>query len=183
MKLHVAAAILAAVGFSAACAQTDAGVTTKIKTQLAADDLVKARNIDVDTKDHVVTMTGTVSSEAEEAQALKIARATTGVSQVVDNITVAGEPGAASTSGRVTETPGEPGGRIGGDAGMTAEIKTRFLADPMVKGFKIDVDTQNRVVTLNGVVTNQAEKMRALEIARGVDNVERVVDNLTIEVK
>jgi CBS domain-containing protein len=62
-----------------ACAQSDAGITTSVKSQLAADDLVKARNINVDTRDRVVTLTGEVGSTAEEAQALQIARNTKGV--------------------------------------------------------------------------------------------------------
>lgn len=181
MRVHVAAAMLGVFALTVACAQTDAGITTSIKSKLTADDLVKARNIDVDTKDHIVTLTGTVESEQEEAKALEIARATNGVAQVVDNISVApfGEPQAAPTTGRVGETP-ETGARVGGDPGVTAEIKTRFLADPMVRGFKIDVDTRDRVVTLTGTVKNEAEKLRAIEIARGVENVLRVEDRLTV---
>ncbi len=48
-------AILAAVAFAIACAQTDAGITGKIKSKLAADDTVKAYQIDVDTKNKAWT--------------------------------------------------------------------------------------------------------------------------------
>jgi hyperosmotically inducible protein len=181
MRAHVAA-VIGLFALTTACAGTDAGVTSKIKSQFASDDLVKARNIDVDTKEGVVTLTGTVGSREEESKALSIARGTKGVSQVVDNISVnaSGEPNAAPTSGRVGETPAEPGGRLGGDASITAEVKTKLLADPMVRGFSIDVDTSNQVVTLTGTVTNEAEKMRAMEIARGVENVQRVEDKMTV---
>ena len=182
MKRYVVAAmVVGSFVLSAACAQTDAGVTTKIKTQFATDDLVKARDINIDTKEGVVTLTGIVESEQEEAKALQIARATTGVSQVVDNISVAvppGEPNASPTTGRVGEP--ESSTRIGGDAGVTAEIKTRLLADPMVRGLAIDVDTRDQVVTLSGTAKNEAEKMRAVEIARGVQNVQRVEDRITV---
>src|SRR5262249_57941313 len=85
--------------FVLGCSQTDSGVTTSVKTQLMADELVKARSINVDTRNHVVTLTGTVQSAAEEAKALQIARSTRGVTDVVDNLVIApsGEPAAAPT--------------------------------------------------------------------------------------
>jgi len=51
---------------SAGCAQSDAGITTAVKGKLVADDLVKARQINVDTKDKVVTLTGQVQTQAED---------------------------------------------------------------------------------------------------------------------
>jgi hyperosmotically inducible protein len=170
---------LGVAAFTAACAQTDAGITTSVKSKLASDDVVKARNIDVDTDDHVVTLTGSVESQLEETKALEIARATRGVTNVVDQITVqpAGEPSAAPTTGRFGDTPND---RLTGDPGITAEIKTRLLADTSVSGLKIDVDTADRVVTMTGTVSSQAEKTRALEIARGVEGVARVEDKLTV---
>lgn len=181
MRIRFAAVLLCLVAFTTACAQSDAGITTSVKSQLTTDDLVKARNIDVDTNDRVVTLTGDVHSEQEEAKALEIARGTRGVVDVVDNLSVApfAEPSPAPTTGRYGETPGGVD-RPKLDAGVTAEIKTRLLADRMVSGLKIDVDTKDRVVTLTGTVSSQAERERALEIARGVEDVVRVEDKLTI---
>lgn len=90
----LAAAAFAAV--TAACSQTDSGMTTKIKAEMAQDDLVEANDINVTTRDHVVTLTGTVETPAEKEQALRIARAADGVTDVVDEIRV-GE--ARATSG------------------------------------------------------------------------------------
>ena len=104
--------ILAAVAFSVACAQTDAGITGKVKSKLAADDTVKAYQIDVDTKDKVVTLSGNVDSQAAKDQAVALARGTEGVADVVDNITVAG--GSAAM-------PGEhPAGEMAGGANPSA---------------------------------------------------------------
>ena len=47
---------------TAACSQSDAGITTAVKSKLAADDTVKAYRIDVDTKDKVVTLKGNVDT-------------------------------------------------------------------------------------------------------------------------
>ena len=84
MLIGACAVALAAVG----CAQSDAGITTAVKNKLIADDLVKARQINVDTTDKVVTLTGDVRTEAEESRALQIARDTNGVRDVVDQINV-----------------------------------------------------------------------------------------------
>ena len=69
-----------------ACSQTDAGITGAIKSKMAADDTVKASEINVDTHDHVVTLNGTVGSQAEKERALMIARNTNGVSSVIDDL-------------------------------------------------------------------------------------------------
>ena len=69
---------------------TDAAINAKVKTALAADELVKARNIDVDTVRGVVTLNGTVHSAAEKAQAIKLARGIDGVVSVKDNLKMGG---------------------------------------------------------------------------------------------
>jgi len=71
-----------------ACGQTDTGITTNIKTKLAADDTVKATEINVTTREHVVTLTGNVETQAAEARALEIARTADGVRDVIDQIEV-----------------------------------------------------------------------------------------------
>jgi hypothetical protein len=63
-------------------------ITAKIKSKMALDDLVKARNIDVDTNGSVVTLTGIVGSEAERKRATQLAKETEGVTSVVDHIRV-----------------------------------------------------------------------------------------------
>jgi hyperosmotically inducible protein len=153
-----------------ACGQSDAGITTSVKNQLTADDLVRARNIDVDTADRVVTLSGEVESPAEEAQALQLARNTDGVANVVDRIEIVPDAGIPAPTDNAVS-----------DVGTTAEIKAKLLADTQVSGLRIDVDTKDSVVTLTGNVSSAAEKEKALELARGVTGVTRVEDRLTIE--
>jgi osmotically-inducible protein OsmY len=67
----------------------DAGsLTLKIKSKMALDDLVKARTINVDTSGSVVTLTGTVESTQERERAVRLARETAGVTNVVDKLQV-----------------------------------------------------------------------------------------------
>jgi len=182
MKSRSMLGLLAPVVFVIGCSQSDPGVTTSVKSQLMADELVKARNINVDTRDHVVTLTGTVQNAAEEAKALQIARSTKGVTDVVDNLVIApsSEPGAAPTTGQADTSIGAAASEAVSDAGITTKVKSRLLADPDVSGLRIDVDTRDGVVTLTGTVSSSAEKTRALDLAGKVDNVKRVEDKITV---
>jgi hyperosmotically inducible protein len=182
MRCHSIAVVFGVAALTLACAQNDTGVTASVKSRLATDDMVKGRNIQVDTKDHVVTLTGQVQTEHEQRKAIEIARGTSGVVDVVDDLAVmtdVGEEQAAPTSGRLGDTRDRAGG-IDLDPGITADVKSRLLSDSTVKDLKIDVDTEGRVVTLKGRVDTEAQKTRAHGIARSVDNVARVEDKLIV---
>ena len=66
----------------------EAALTAKIKSKMALDDTVRARNIDVDTADGVVRLSGVVASNAERQRALDLARQTAGVKSVTDALRV-----------------------------------------------------------------------------------------------
>ena len=72
----------------AAEALANGAITAKIKSKMVLDDLVKARNIGVDTNGSVVTLTGVVGSEAERQRALQLAKQTAGVTSVIDHLRV-----------------------------------------------------------------------------------------------
>jgi hyperosmotically inducible protein len=65
---------------------SEGALTAKIKSKMALDDHVKARAINVDTSGSVVTMTGVVASADERERAVRLARDTEGVTQVVDRL-------------------------------------------------------------------------------------------------
>jgi BON domain len=84
---------IALAAVCAACAQSDAGITTKVKAKLETDRSVSsASNIQVVTNGKVVTLTGTAASDAEKAHVLQVAKSTEGVRDVVDQITVSSTP-------------------------------------------------------------------------------------------
>ena len=66
----------------------DSAVTAKVKTALLADDNVKGLQIDVDTKDGVVTLNGTADSQANMSKAQTIAQGIDGVKSVENKLTV-----------------------------------------------------------------------------------------------
>jgi osmotically-inducible protein OsmY len=66
-------------------------VTARHELERSFDDMnrvVRARTIDVDTQDGIVTLTGEARSAEERDQALKLARDTVGVKNVIDKLTV-----------------------------------------------------------------------------------------------
>ena len=69
-------------------ALNEGALTAKIKSKMALDDTVKALSIDVDTKGTVVTLTGSVNSEAERTKAVQLARETDGVTAVNDRLVI-----------------------------------------------------------------------------------------------
>ena len=66
----------------------DGAVTAKIKSKMALDDHVKARAIDVDTSGTVVTLSGVVQTADERDRAVRLARETAGVTEVIDRLEV-----------------------------------------------------------------------------------------------
>jgi hyperosmotically inducible protein len=190
VMLQRLAALVGVAALTVACAQTDAGITTNVKSKMAADDTVKAHEINVDTKNGVVTLTGDVDSAIAKERAVQIARTTDGVREVVDNLTVTE---SAPTGGLFDRDGVDRGtGNIGdndrqdrnepitGDPGITSAVKAKLLADSTVSGLRIDVDTENGVVTLTGDVKSKAEADRAVMIARNTDGVTRVVNHLKV---
>ena len=210
------AILISAAGlvFTAACS-SDTGITTAVKAKMAADKTVNASDVNVDTHKHVVTLNGTVPSNAERERAVMIARNTKGVSNVIDNLAVGPKPTA--TSGRyegqqkatdtgstkakveekATQTKEKTGsttheakvktekaasktGEVITDAAITTDVKTKLAATPGVSSLKIDVDTNNHVVTLSGDVKSKAEMNKAMAVARGTKGVRRVVNHLKV---
>ena len=64
----------------------DTAVTTKVKAALMAEPGLRSMEIHVDTKDGVVTLTGTPDSSANRDRAVLIARNVAGVRDVIDQM-------------------------------------------------------------------------------------------------
>jgi hypothetical protein len=79
---------------------------------------------------------------------------------------------AANTAGELLE-----------DGQLTAKIKSKMTLDDLVQARTIDVDTQDAVVTLSGRVRSEAERQRAVQLARETAGVKSVVDRLTVEAR
>jgi hyperosmotically inducible periplasmic protein len=71
-------------------------------------------------------------------------------------------------------------GQIIDDAALVASIKTKLTAEKLSNLMKIDVKSDNGVVTLSGTVDSLERRARAVQIASGVEGVKQVVDNLQV---
>jgi hypothetical protein len=110
---------VAALAFTVACGQSDAGITTNVKTKMAADDMVKAYQVDVTTRNRVVTLNGEVETSAARDRAVEIARSAEGVTDVIDQLRVID---TAATSGIDEDIEGAA--RRGADAVKEGAKKT-----------------------------------------------------------
>jgi hyperosmotically inducible protein len=66
------------------------------------------------------------------------------------------------------------------DGWLVMKVHSEFVNEDVLGGSNIDVDVKNGVVTLQGTVTSEAARARALELARKNDGVKNVVDQLRI---
>ena len=66
------------------------------------------------------------------------------------------------------------------DGALTAKIKSKMALDDTIKASRINVDTTDQVVTLTGGVDNEAQRQRAVQLARETNGVRNVVDRLTV---
>jgi len=66
------------------------------------------------------------------------------------------------------------------DQTLTARVKSALFSDPNVSGFQVNVDAYKGVVSLGGFVDTAAQKARAEEVARQVNGVRQVQNNLGV---
>jgi hyperosmotically inducible protein len=75
----------------------------------------------------------------------------------------------------------ETAGNYMQDSAITAKIKAEILAEPALKVFQIGVATTDGVVTLSGTVDSQLSLERASEVARNIQGVKSVENNLIVK--
>jgi len=73
------------------------------------------------------------------------------------------------------------GGDVFGDTGIPTRVKTAIFNEPELKVMAIHVSTEDRVVTLSGTVKTRAERAKAIHVARNVEGVKTVKNDLTLE--
>ena len=159
----------------------NAAITAKVKTKLIADERTKGFDINVDTTaEGKVTLRGTAPSVEARQAAGEIARGVEGVTSI-ENALIVAPPGSVAersappaTVSQQVERGLERTAERGSDAWITTKVKTMLLANKVVKGTAVDVDTRDGVVQLKGEVANEVSRARAIEIASGIEGVVRV---------
>jgi hyperosmotically inducible protein len=174
-------AILGVLAVASACTATrtqesagevidDSVLTSKVKIALIDDPVTKAGQINVETYRGVVQLGGFVDNNQQKAQATKVARSITGVKEVRNDLHISTKPHA--TAGQDID-----------DSVITTSVKAKLMDDPTTKAYQINVGTEKGVVQLTGFVDSTAMKTQAAAVARSVDGVKSVRNDLEIRQK
>jgi hyperosmotically inducible protein len=142
----------------------DSAISSKIDESLEASTTVKARQVNIQTHEAVVYLTGIVDSEDARREAGRIAWRTAGVDGVVNDLTV----GERTVGDWVDDTL------------ISSHLKAKLIADTGVRASDIDVSSSQGVVTLMGRVRTSAMKQDAERIARGITGVTDVHNELVV---
>lgn len=191
---------------TAAVKPTDKTIDDQVEARIHNDASLKKHTIVVTVDDGVVTLTGTVPTEAESLKAERLAKVT-GVTRVNNNIIVTKEAKekVKGTAGRAAEKTKDGAAKVGEktkdgaekvgektkeglsktgeaitDGWITSRVHSKFVGEDLLKDSDINVDTNNHVVTLRGTVMSAAAKARAVSEAKEVEGVKSVVDLLTV---
>jgi len=185
----------------------DVAITASVKAKLMMDENVAARKIDVTTENGIVTLRGKVATEKEADKAVELAKTADGVrlvhsylkteqttttsdldteqdttSDLKEKTAKYGEKAEDKLNeiGNKLEKGIEEAAEVGSDAAITAQIKWKLAKDKLVQASDIEVDTKDRHVTLSGTVSTKQEALRAVQLAKSVDDVVSVDSNLKI---
>ncbi|MBB1198905.1 molecular chaperone OsmY [Enterobacteriaceae bacterium 89] len=146
----------------------DSSITAKVKAALVDHDSIKSTDISVKTDKKVVTLSGFVESQAQAEEAVKVAKGVEGVASVSDKL-------------HVKDSKSQSMQGYAGDTATTSEIKAKLLADDIVPSRKVKVETTDGVVQLSGTVDSQAQSTRAESIAKAIDGVKSVKNDLKVK--
>jgi hyperosmotically inducible periplasmic protein len=146
----------------------DPATARKVKTALGLSKRLAGFDISVSTSDGVATLTGQVPSEDIKSLAGAIARDTPGVTDVRNDISV--DPAAQPSSESVHVE----------DLEIRVAILEALAHSRELGGKNVDVKVENRSVTLAGSVETPTQRNGAEQIARAVDGVAGVTNNLAV---
>ena len=145
----------------------DSVVTARVKSALLADNDTKSFDIKVETRKGQVQLSGFVDTQARIDNAIALTRKVEGVTSVENGMTL--KDGKATVGNAVD------------DGIVTAKVKSALLADPDIKSFDIAIATRKGEVQLSGYVNNQAQINRAIDIARGIEGVQSINNEMSIK--
>ena len=146
---------------------SDAWITSKVKLRLILEPGIAPLTMNVDTRDGIVTLFGSIDTEdgkrAAGAEAMKVA----GVKGVQNELQV-----VAKTAAKIVDQR---------DDQLRDSVEERLAERGALTGENIDVEVANGVVRLSGSVEQSGDRMIALSLARSTQGVRSVVDGLRVE--
>jgi hyperosmotically inducible protein len=145
----------------------DSVLTTRVKSVLLADADVKSFEFNVETRKGVVLLSGFVDNQAQLDRAEAITRAVSGVTGIQNNVSL--KVGGTTVGNQVD------------DGIVTTKVKAALMNDEAVKSMDVTVVTGKGEVQLSGFVNNQAQMDRAQAVARGVEGVASVSNQMSLK--
>jgi hyperosmotically inducible protein len=145
----------------------DSVITASVKSALLADPDVKSFDLKVETRKGEVQLSGFVDNQMQIDRAIMVARGVSGVTNIDNKMSL---KGAATTVGNKID-----------DGIVTARVKAALLADANVKSLDIAVVTRNGEVQLSGFVDNQSQIEHVLAVARGIEGVSSVSNEMSLK--
>lgn len=145
----------------------DSVVTTRVKSALLEDADIKSFDIKVETRKGEVLLSGFVDNQTQSDRAVTLARAVEGA-KTIDNKLVL-KTGSATVGNKID------------DSVITTKVKTALIADTSIKSLDIMVATRMGEVQLSGFVNNQGQIDRAMQVARGIEGVTSVGNDMSIK--
>jgi hyperosmotically inducible protein len=145
----------------------DTVITSRVKAALLADPDVKSFDLKVETRKGRVQLSGFVDNAGQLERARAIALAVPAVAGVDNAVTLKGE---RTTLGNAVD-----------DGIITSRVKSALLADPDVKSSDVNVVTRKGAVQLSGFVNSQPQIDLVIAIARKVDGVTSVGNEMTVK--
>lgn len=160
--LMVAAVALLMTGVPVHASTMDDRIQASAENSYVFKTYLRGDDINIQSEDGVVSLTGTVSEESHRSLAQE---------------TVAGLPGVESVDNRLEVKGGNPDEKS--DEWLSDKVKTTLLLYQNV-GAVTEVSTNDGIVTLQGDATSQAQKDLTTEYARDVEGVKDVKNEMTV---
>ena len=143
----------------------DATTSGAIKTRLLAYDSMAYSRVDVEVAEGQVLLSGTAPTDQHRIDAERIAWGVNGVETVANQIDVGRNRGVFGSTH---------------DQWITARVRAKLVADGAIKGMNINIETQDGVVYLMGLVRSEDELQRAAQSASYVGGVQKVVSYMLV---
>ena len=145
----------------------DVTIASKIDARLLAEKDMPSRWVSVEVIEGVAILTGYLPSQQHIDRALAIVHGIEGVVDIRNELLV-GEPSTSS---------------LFSDSWITTQVKTKFFNDKVVSGMSLHVETVNGRVYLQGVLSSEEQRYRAVSLTKKVKGVTAVVDLLRLQTK
>jgi len=119
--------------------------------------------------------------------AVALALGLLGCERTAEYDTTSSKPGPTATDRSAAATPNAPressapAKTVVEDSVITGKIKAALLTDPDIKSTEITVDTKQGVVQLGGVAQNQTQAEKAVSVARTIEGVSSVENNISVK--